>query len=185
MLLLNDLSDTARCYKNEMEIALGIKASNVPRHELFITSKVDTKEMASYDKTYQAVINALRNLQVSYLDLMLLHWPGIKGKPQNSPEHRLRRFEAYKALIRARDEGLVRFVGVSNFLSRHLGELFEDCEREGLVDYVPYLNQVELHPMCQQKETVQFCRERSINVQAYSSLGTGQVISKELSRIAN
>ena len=69
--------------------------------------------------------------------------------------------------------------GVSNFLKRHLEELLEDCQREGIDDYVPYLNQLEVHPMCQQRETVGYCKELGILVQAYSSLGSGQLLTNE------
>ena len=204
------LIDTARCYKNEEAIAEALRNSDVPRNELFITSKIDTKEMKSAAATTEAVMKALNNLKVQYLDLMLLHWPGVKGLAQDSTEHRIKRFEAYKALVKARNEGYIRhigtyyhykalpipihhincqfsilffhiyiYIGVSNFLKRHIEELTDDCQLEGIDDHVPYLNQLELHPLCQQRETVAYCKQKGILVQAYSSLGTGQLLSNE------
>ena len=106
------LIDTARCYKNEEAIAEALECTNIPRHEIYITSKIDTKEMKSAEKTTEAIMKALINLKLSYLDLMLLHWPGVKGLPLDSSEHRGKRFEAYKALIEARNKGYVKNIGM-------------------------------------------------------------------------
>ena len=105
------LIDTARCYKNEEAIAEALRYSNVPRHEIYITSKIDTKEMKTPAKTTEAIMKALQNLEVPYIDLMLLHWPGVKGLPLDSTDHRSKRFEAYKALIEARKEGYIKNIG--------------------------------------------------------------------------
>lgn len=97
---------------------------------------------------------------------MLIHWPGVKGEALQSPNHRLKRLEAYKGLIKgmilafpimmtiiiylsAKNEGFIRFIGVSNFTIRHLQELEEDLEKYGIFE-MPYVNQVELHPLCVQ-----------------------------------
>ena len=68
---------------------------------------------------------------------------------------------------------------MSNFLKRHIEELLEDCQKESIDDHIPYLNQIELHPLCQQRETVIYCKEMGILVQGYSSLGSGQLLSNE------
>ena len=78
--------DTARCYKNEKEIGQAIKLSNIDRNALFITSKIAPNEHGE-EVAYDAVKDSLINLQLTYLDCMLIHWPGASGRPPNSPEN--------------------------------------------------------------------------------------------------
>ena len=172
------LIDTARCYKNEAEIGRALRESGIDRADIFVTSKVSTKEMG-IEKSYEAVLASLKALDLSYLDLVLIHWPGVKGKPLVSTEHREKRFEAFKALLKAKNDNLVRHVGVSNFTTKHLSELFEDCAKE-MISMKPYLNQVEVHPLCPQRDLIEFCQTHDIIVQGYSSLGHGQLLSHDV-----
>lgn len=144
------LIDTARCYKNEREIGAAIEATSdlCTRSDLFVTSKVSTKEMTAKGARF-AVISSLHDMKIEYLDLVLIHWPGVKGKPLTSPIHREQRFEVFQELLALRTEGLVKHVGVSNFTVKHLQQLSEDCQRVGIVDF-PFLNQFEMHPLCAQ-----------------------------------
>jgi diketogulonate reductase-like aldo/keto reductase len=96
-----------------------------------------------------AVISSLDDMKIEYLDLVLIHWPGVKGKPLTSPVHREQRFEVFQELLALREEGFVKHVGVSNFTVRHLQQLSEDCQRVGIAD-IPFLNQFEMHPLCAQ-----------------------------------
>jgi diketogulonate reductase-like aldo/keto reductase len=119
----------------------------------------------------QLVQESLKNLQTSYLDMMLLHWPGVYGTSNRSKETIQYRHSAWKALSKFKEQGLIRSIGVSNFLIRHLEELKKEC------DVVPALNQVEYHPKCYDFELLQYCKDRGILMQAYSSLGTSGDLS--------
>ena len=107
---------------------------------------------------------ALKNLGVEYLDMMLLHWPGVYGASgKNVIKYR---HEAWRALSKMKEEGLIRSIGVSNFLIRHIEDMIKECE------VAPALNQVEYHPLCFDLNLLKYCEEKGILLQAYSSLGT-------------
>jgi len=148
--------DTAHIYGNEKDVGEGIKESGIPRQEVFITTKVWNDDQG-YDSTLKACEESLKRLGVDYIDLYLIHWP--------VPEKRL---ETWKALIRLREEGLVRAIGVSNFMVRHLEELMARS------DVPPAVNQVEISPFIQRKALVEYCRKQGIVVEAYSTLSRGQ-----------
>lgn len=112
------------------------------------------------------VQESLKNLQTDYLDMVLLHWPGVYGLPNQSKDVIILRNIAYKSLCSFKEQGLIKSVGVSNFLVRHLEQLKIDCE------VIPALNQVEFHPKCYDFELLEYCKENGILLQAYSSLGT-------------
>jgi diketogulonate reductase-like aldo/keto reductase len=103
---------------------------------------------------------------VDYLDMMLLHWPGVYGLPNKSKDVIKYRHNAWKALSKFKEQGLIRSIGVSNFLIRHLEEMKKEC------DVIPALNQVEYHPLCFDLELLDYCKKNGILMQAYSSLGT-------------
>jgi diketogulonate reductase-like aldo/keto reductase len=98
---------------------------------------------------------------------------GVQGKPITSPVNRQQRLGSWKALIRARQEGLCRHIGVSNFEESHLTQLLEDMESSSMDLVIPFCNQFELHPLCTKVPLRQYCETLGIQVQAYSSLGSG------------
>ncbi|KAI0737582.1 Aldo/keto reductase [Daedaleopsis nitida] len=149
--------DSARMYRNEAQVGEALRESGVPREDVFITSKVDSGEHG-YEKTLAAVDESLQRFKFDYIDLMLLHSP-LSGKE--------RRLEAWKALIEARNQGKLRSIGVSNFGVKHLEEI-KDAGLE-----TPEVNQLELHPFCQQKDIVQYCAKHGIIVEAYTPLIRG------------
>jgi diketogulonate reductase-like aldo/keto reductase len=158
--------DTARCYRNEKEIGIAIKNSGINRQDIFITTKIAPNEHG--EKAYDAVQSSLVNLQTDYIDLVLIHWPGAsKHLPSSKDNLRLRK-ETWVQLTRSKKEGLVRYIGVSNFITSHLEEFASEPDFE-----IPYLNQTELHPLCSQPELRSYCARHGIIVQAYSSLGQG------------
>ena len=165
------LVDTARVYRNEKEVGQGLVASGVSREEVFITSKIAPTEQGE-ESAYKCVVSSLENLGVSYIDLMLIHWPGKSKTPVASEANIEARRASWRGLIRARKEGLVRNIGVSNFLIKHLED---PCFSIGGGDdcCVPALNQFEFHPALARRELVEFCASKGIAVQAYSSLGQG------------
>lgn len=148
--------DTARIYGNERDVGEGIRASGIPRREVFITTKVWNDDQG-FDSTLKACEDSLRRLNTDYIDLYLIHWP-VPAK----------RLETWKALIRLQEEGLVRAIGVSNFMVRHLEELLARTE------VIPAVNQIEISPFIQRKALVEYCRKKGIVVEAYSTMTRGQ-----------
>jgi len=183
--------DTARCYKNEREVGVAIKsfADKKRREDLYITSKIAPGEQG-YDACWQAIATSLRELDTYYLDLVLIHWPGKAKTAPTSMENKEARRGSWRALMRAKRQGLVRNIGVSNFTIDHLGDISlvveeeedddeeeEDGEAEGRrgvkEPQVPFVNQCECHPLCAQVELRAYCASKGITFQAYSSLGSG------------
>lgn len=147
--------DTAQAYRNEDQVGAAVKASGVPRDSVFITSKVRD----GGDKTADSVQQSLKKLDLDYINLYLIH-SGHGGKAV--------RLRTYQTLLELSGPGkALRDVGVSNFGVKHLEELRE----AGLP--TPPVNQIEIHPFCQQKSIVDYCRANGIIIQAYSPLVRG------------
>jgi diketogulonate reductase-like aldo/keto reductase len=149
--------DTAAIYGNEEGVGKAIAESNVPREELFITTKVWNSEQG-YDSSLAAFEESMKKLGLEYLDLYLIHWPVPK---QNKYK------ETWKALETLYKDGRVRAIGVSNFKEHHLKDLLEDCE------VVPMVNQVEYHPRLTQTSLHEFCKQNRIQLEAWSPLMQG------------
>lgn len=113
------------------------------------------------------VKRSLGNLQIDYIDLYLIHWPGVSGIDVSSSENKSYRKTTWRALAKLHKAGLCRSIGVSNYTIPHLKELLADCE-----DCPPSVNQVEWHPRYNQSDLAEFCQQNNIFLQAYSSLGT-------------
>lgn len=153
--------DTAAIYGNEEGVGKALAETNVPREELFITTKV-----WNADHGYEAALTAfdvsMEKLGLDYLDLYLIHWPlPSKGKFT----------ETWKALEKLYKDGRVRAIGVSNFKVHHLEAVIADCE------VVPMVNQVEYHPRFNQRELHDFCKEHGIQLEAWSPLMQGQLLN--------
>ncbi|KAI0053626.1 Aldo/keto reductase [Auriscalpium vulgare] len=144
--------DSARLYRNEKQVGEAVRESKIPREELFITSKIYHVDRG-LDGTLAEVNDSLQNFGFDYLDLYLIHSP-IGGKAG--------RLATWQALLAAKKAGKIRTAGVSNYSPRHMEEI-----REAGLE-MPAVNQVELHPFCQQKEIVAYCRDHGIVVQAYT-----------------
>ncbi|MBT2729879.1 aldo/keto reductase [Bacillus sp. ISL-75] len=152
--------DTAAIYGNEEGVGQAIKDSGVPRDELFITTKLWNSEQG-YESTLKAFETSLTKLGLDYLDLYLIHWPG-KDKYK----------ETWKAFEKLYKEGRVRAIGVSNFQVHHLEDLISSAEIK------PMVNQVEFHPHLTQKELLAFCKNEGIQLEAWSPLKQGQLLSE-------
>jgi len=151
--------DTAEYYANHVGIAEGIAAAGVPREELFITDKLNPGGIfGSPGVTYEGTMASLRKsldlLQISYLDLYLIHHPGAKGE----------RLEQWRALCDAQAQGLVKAIGVSNFSQKHVEEIRAADMK------LPEVNQIELHPLCTQTSLLKYLKQNNIQPIAYSSL---------------
>jgi len=146
--------DTAAIYANERGVGEGIASSGVPRDEIFVTTKL-WNDRQGYDSALQAFDESLRKLRLDAVDLYLIHWPAPKTN---------RFVESWKALVRLRDEGRARSIGVSNFHRPHLERIL------GETGVVPAVNQIELHPFFQQRELRAFLDEKGIAVESWSPL---------------
>lgn len=156
--------DTACAYRNEVEIGKAIKQSNIERKELFITSKV-WKDSMGYEETLKSFENTLKNLNLEYVDLFLIHWPKNNDDKLN--------IDTWRALEKIYKEGRAKAIGVSNFLKYHLEIILDNC------DIVPAVNQIEFHPGLVRKETIEFCKEKNIVLEAWAPLGKGKMLSNE------
>lgn len=163
--------DTASAYENEIEIGKAIKQCNIERKKLFITSKVWIDSMG-YENTIKSFNQSLKNLDVEYVDLYLIHWPKNNNDEIN--------IETWKALEEIYKTGKARAIGVSNFLVKHLKPLLEKCE------IMPMVNQLEYHPGLIRKDIIEYCKNYNILIEAWSPLGKGRVLNNnELIRLAD
>ena len=151
--------DSAEGYNNEEGTGKGIKAAGIPRDDIFVTTKLfpGYKPWAAPEKTYKQTIetlkNQLRQLQLDYVDLYLIHAPLSEL-----------RLEQWNALVELKKSGLTKHIGVSNYNEEKLREIFDaDLPK-------PEANQVEFHPICAQTDLTRYMKENSIAPIAYSSL---------------
>ena len=151
------LIDTAAAYENETGVGKGLKASGLPREEIFVTTKLWNAHH-DYEAALRAFDESLAKLDCDYIDLYLIHWPlPMEGKfPQ-----------AWKALEKLYSDKKVRAIGVSNFTPQHLATLHETAE------IVPAVNQIELHPMLTQSDIRAYCAPRNIAIESYSPIMRG------------
>jgi diketogulonate reductase-like aldo/keto reductase len=163
--------DTASMYRNETEVGTGLRraidAGVVRREEVFVTTKLWNSDHG-YDEALRAFDASFRRLGLDYIDLFLLHWP----VPQ-------KRRHSWRALERIVGERRCRAIGVSNYMVRHLDELLGDAS------IPPAVNQIELHPWCQQREVDAWCKAHGVAVVAYSPLTKGLMLKdKRLAAVA-
>jgi diketogulonate reductase-like aldo/keto reductase len=147
--------DTARIYGNEQDVGAAIRESDVPRSEIFVTTKL-WNEDHGYDAALRAFDASLARLGLDHIDLYLMHWP-VAGK----------RLDSWRALERLLADGKARAIGVSNFMPRHLDELLVNAK------LVPMVDQIEVSPFLQQRDVRELCSKHSIVVEAYSPLTKG------------
>lgn len=161
--------DTASFYGTEQALGDALKASGVPREELFLTSKLWKDEMG-YENALAAFERSLQKLGTDYLDLYLIHWP--RPDDLTSEWQQLDR-DTWRALEDLYRAGRVRAIGVSNFLPHHLRSLMKTAE------VMPMVNQIEFHPGYPQTYTVEFCKAHGILPEAWSPLGRTRVLQDE------
>lgn len=160
------LVDTAWRYHNEKDIANAFAEHDIPRNDVFITTKVNADALYRFGYFYgkhriinirnfksirKAILESFENLDTDYIDLFLVHWPWPMYK------------KMYLELARLYEEGRIRAIGVSSFTIAHLESLKE------VSGIVPAVNQIELSPLNTQKKLVAYCRENGITVEAMST----------------
>lgn len=153
--------DTAHIYGNEADVGLAVRAADIPRSEIFVTTKLWETDQG-YDSAIAACHESLRLMGLDYVDLYLIHWP-VPGK----------RLDSWRALETLLDEGICRSIGVSNYMVRHLEELLSAAR------VVPAVNQIELSPYLygSRHDVVSFCEMNAIAIEAYSPLTKGRKLN--------
>jgi 2,5-diketo-D-gluconate reductase A len=154
--------DTAALYRNEAPVGNAISDCDVPREDLFVTTKVWNSDHG-FESTLAAFDRSLRRLGLDNLDLYLIHWP--------TPGRGLY-VDTWRALERLQADGRVRSIGVSNFGVDHLQRLLDECQ------VVPAVNQVELHPQMIQAKMRRFHDQHGIVTEAWSPLARGAVLAR-------
>ena len=151
--------DTAQGYENESEVGQGIIYSGVPRHEIFITTKVTTNIMREgRDAVRLSIDESLAKLKMDYIDLLLIHWP-VKDCVKDT-------WQVMEDYVR---QGKVCSIGVSNFNRHHLDDLL------AYADIRPVINQIEVHPLMTQEENIAYNHTLGIQVEAWGPFGQGNI----------
>lgn len=154
--------DTAQIYGNEAEVGAAIAASGVPRSELFITTKIWIENL-SRDKLVPSLKESLAKLRTDYVDLLLIHWP--------SPGDEVPVKEFMTALADAKEQGLARQIGISNFTVELMQQAIDAVGAKVIAT-----NQIELHPYLQNRKVVEFARQHGIRITSYMTLAYGKVL---------
>ena len=167
--------DTAGAYGNERSVGLGVKAALSEgliekRSDIFITSKLWNTNR-SYNKAFRGFDKSMRNLDLDYIDLYLIHWPANKVRYKNPDEVNA---VAWQALEELYEDGRVKSIGVSNFLPHHIEELKKSAK------VLPMVNQIELHVGYMQEDVVEYNNNNGIITEGYSPLGTGALLDNEI-----
>ena len=161
--------DTAEMYGNEKEVGEAVRASGIDRSEIFVTSKLNNGFHA-YDDALTAFDQSLKDLDIDYLDLFLVHWP-LPGVGDF--------VETWKAMEKIYEGGRVKAIGVSNFQPHHLRRI------HGETSVTPAVNQIEVHPYFANDEVRAFNSEHGIATEAWSPIAQGNVLKDEtVTRIA-
>lgn len=152
--------DTASLYANEKEVGDAIRASNVPRKDIFITTKVWNTDQG-YDQTLRAFEKSLELLGMDYVDLYLTHWPVNETF-----------VDTYRAIERLYDEKLIRATGVANHHAHHLEAIAAKANIK------PMVNQIECHPRLTQFDLREYCEEQGIAITSWSPLARGRILEE-------
>ncbi|MEU2270597.1 aldo/keto reductase [Streptomyces olindensis] len=151
------LIDTATNYRNETGVGRAVASGVVPREEIVVTTKLPGRHHG-YEETLASFEESRARLGLEYVDLYLIHWPLPRVD---------RYVDSWKAMVKLREDGLVRSIGVSNFTAAHI----ERLEKETGV--LPSVNQIELHPFLPQEELRAFHAAKGIVTESWSPLGRG------------
>lgn len=154
--------DTAAFYENEASVGQAVRSSGLQREEIFLTTKVWNADQG-FENTLRAFETSRKKLNVDYVDLYLIHWPG-----------RDKFKDTWRALEKLYREKYIRAIGVSNFHVHHLQTLAEDAE------FTPAVNQVEYHPRLTQSAVHQYCKEQRIQLEAWGPLMRGRILDHPL-----
>ena len=152
--------DTADIYGNHRQLARALGQIDIPRQELFITSKIWNTDHG-YNNVFRVYDRILNELEIDYLDLFLIHWPGQTRSY----------LDTWQAMIELWEKKKVRAIGVSNFLINNIKDI------EDNFTVLPAVNQIELHPFFVDWELVKYCTDRGIAIESWSPIAKGKVAS--------
>lgn len=161
--------DTAAVYKNEVSVGLGIANSGVAREDIYVTTKI-WNDRTTYEEALAAIDESLSKLGLDYVDLFLIHWPNPAGI-RETIGYEKRNAEVWRALEAGVAAGKIKSIGVSNFRPHHIDALLKTAK------IAPVVNQLYVNPSDQQEEVVAYNQAHDILTQAYSPLGTGDVLT--------
>ena len=153
--------DTAAAYQNEDGVGRALARTDVPREEIFLTTKVWNDEHG-YESTLRAFDASAKRLGQEVVDLYLIHWP-VPSKDAY--------VDTWRALLELRSQGRIRAAGVCNFQPAHLQRLLDETGE------LPALNQIELHPRLQQTELRAFHAQHGVVTEDWSPLASGELLS--------
>ena len=160
--------DGSAGYGDQVGVGNAIKASGIPRKEIFMTSKVS---LVGYNETFTEMKQILSDLQMDYVDLLLIHWPGLRGSStdpscqSNATSWRDCRQSVWKAVETLYKDGKALAIGVSNFEKNHLEDIIM------MNSMIPSVNQVEYHPYWHEDDLLEYCKSKNITFNGYSPLG--------------
>ncbi|MGW4490541.1 aldo/keto reductase [Streptomyces sp. NPDC004376] len=157
------LIDTAVNYGNETGVGRGLARSGVPREDVVVTTKLPGRHHG-YQQTLESFEESRRRLGVEYVDLYLIHWPLPRVDKY---------VDSWRAMLKLREDGLVRSIGVSNFTAEHLDRLGRET------GVLPSVNQIELHPLLPQDELRSVHARLGIRTESWSPLGRGSTVLKD------
>ncbi|MBR4471792.1 MAG: aldo/keto reductase [Erysipelotrichaceae bacterium] len=152
--------DCSPSYYNAKAISEGIFTSGIDRKEICISTKARNRERGR-EKTYQGALDRMKDLNIDYIDMYLLHWPASVKDYDNWKEVNR---DTWQGMIDLYKDGIARSIGVCNFLPHHL-----DCIMD--MEIQPMVNQIEFHPGFMQKEAYEYCLKNNIVVEAHTPLG--------------
>ncbi len=164
--------DTAQAYANEVGVGKGVKASGIPRKEIFVTTKL-AAEVKSYEEAVASIEGSLQKLDMEYIDLMIIHSPKPWANFLESEPYFEGNREAWRALEEAYKAGKLRAIGLSNFEIQDLENILSSCAVK------PMVNQILTHISNTPKELIDFCKEQNILVEAYSPFGHGELFKNK------
>lgn len=162
--------DTAVLYKNESLLGAAVQVSGLPRQSLFLASKVPQNDLG-YDRLLYHVEQSMQRLQTDYLDLYMIHWP---AEERHTEAWRRLDRETWRAMERLYEQGVLRAIGVSNFMPHHLLSLFATANIR------PMVNELEFHPGYTQDYAVDFCQRNDIVIEGWSPIGRGKLLKLPL-----
>lgn len=154
--------DTAQIYENEAAVSQAIAESGIARHQLFITTKIWIENLSA-EKLIPSLQQSLSKLRTNYVDLTLIHWP--------SPGAVVSVKESMQALMAAKEAGLTRQIGISNFPIALMKEAIAAVGIENIAT-----NQIELHPFLQNREVVEFAKQQGLHITSYMTLAYGEAL---------
>lgn len=150
--------DTAQMYKNEKQLGDAFREVNFPREEMFITTKLQNHH--SKERTKELILNSINDLQIDYLDLLLIHWPNHDDKVN---------LDTWRVFEELYLEGKIKAIGLSNFTRYQLEQLLPHCKIK------PQVNQVEMHPGISQIQMIKYLNDHNIQTIGYGPLMRGRI----------